>query len=90
MNARQRKSITSGILLILIGAAFLAYQLVPGIQAWLDIRYTWPMNMLLVALGLIVLGAITGEADMLVPASIVGGIGGILYLQNEGILTLKS
>ena len=27
---------------------------------------------------------------MLVPASIVGGIGGILYLQNSGVLTWES
>jgi hypothetical protein len=48
------------------------------------------MNVMLVALGLVVIGVLTGEADMLVPASIVGGIGGILFLQNSGVLTWES
>jgi len=90
MNKSQRKNITSGILLILLGLAFLAVQLVPGVRAWIDDQYAWPMNVMLVALGLIVIGILTGEADMLVPASIVGGIGGILYLQNSGVLTWES
>jgi hypothetical protein len=90
MNKSQRKNITSGILLILLGLAFLALQLVPGVRTWLEDQYAWPMNVMLVALGLIVIGILTGEADMLVPASIVGGIGGILYLQNSGVLTWES
>ncbi len=90
MNASQRKSITSGILLVLIGLAFLAVQLIPSIRIWIEGQYAWPMNVILVALGLVVIGALTGEADMLVPASIVGGIGSILYLQNSGILTWES
>lgn len=90
MNASQRKSITSGILLVLIGLAFLAVQLIPGIRTWIEAQYAWPMNVMLVALGLVVIGVLTGEADMLVPASIVGGIGGILFLQNSGVLTWES
>ena len=90
MNATQRRSITSGILLILIGLVFLAVQFIPDVQTWIDENYAWPMNIALVALGLVVIGALTGEADMLVPAAIVGGIGGILYLQNAGILTWES
>lgn len=90
MNTSQKKSITSGILLILIGLVFLAVQLIPGIRMWIEDQYAWPMNVMLVALGLVVIGALTGEADMLVPASIVGGIGGILYLQNSGVLTWES
>jgi hypothetical protein len=90
MSASRRKSITSGILLILIGLAFLAIQLVPEIRMWIDQQYAWPMNIMLIALGLVVIGVLTGEADMLVPASIVAGIGGILYLQNSGVLTWES
>jgi len=48
------------------------------------------VSILLVAVGLLVIGALTGTADMLVPASIVGGIGGILYFQNAGFLTWES
>jgi ABC-type branched-subunit amino acid transport system permease subunit len=57
---------------------------------WADQEFTWPVSILLVAVGLLVIGALTGTADMLVPASIVGGIGGILYFQNAGVLTWES
>ena len=90
MFADKRKNITSGIILILIGAAFLALQLFPPLRIWAGREFSWPMSILLVAFGLVVLGALTGTADLLVPASVVGGIGGILYLQNARVLTWES
>ncbi|MCD6285176.1 MAG: hypothetical protein J7M39_04595 [Anaerolineae bacterium] len=90
MPNQKRKSITSGLLLILLGLVFLAFQLFPGLNVWADQEFTWPLSILMVAVGLLVIGALTGAADMLVPASIVGGIGGILYFQNAGILTWES
>lgn len=90
MSANKRKNITSGIILILIGLGFLALQLFPALRIWADREFSWPMSVIFVAFGLLVLGALTGTADLLVPASIVGGIGGILYLQNAGILTWES
>lgn len=90
MNKSRRESIASGVILILIGLIFLAFQLVPSLQVWTTEEFTWPVWVFIVALGLLVIGALTGTADMLVPASIVGGIGGILYLQNAGIITWES
>jgi hypothetical protein len=90
MASQKRKNITSGFILILIGLIFLAFQIFPGLQAWVDQEFTWPMSIFFVALGLLVIGALTGTPDMLVPASIVGGIGGILYVQNAGIITWES
>ena len=90
MSNQKRKSITSGIILILIGLGFLAMQTIPGLRIWADREFTWPMSIIAVAFGLLVIGALSGSADMLVPASIVGGIGGILYLQNSGVLTWES
>lgn len=90
MDRSARKNIASGFILILIGAIFLAFRLSPALRAWWGEEFTWPVSIFVVALGLLAIGALTGEADMLVPASIVGGIGGILYLQNSGILTWGS
>lgn len=90
MANQRRRNITSGLILILIGLILLAFQVIPALRGWFGAEFTWPVTILLVAVGLLVLGALTGTADMLVPASIVGGIGGILYLQNEGILTWES
>ena len=90
MNKSRRDSIASGVILILIGLIFLAFQLVPSLRVWTTEEFTWPVWVVIVALGLLVIGALTGTADMLVPASIVGGIGGILYLQDAGIITWES
>ena len=90
MQNQKRKSITSGLLLILIGLVFLSFRVFPVLRVWADQEFTWPVSILLVAVGLLVIGALTGTADMLVPASIVGGIGGILYFQNAGFLTWES
>jgi hypothetical protein len=88
--SQKRKNVASGLILILIGLVFLAFQVFPALNAWVGEEITWPVSIILVALGLLVIGVLTGTADMLIPASIVGGIGGILYLQNEGILTWES
>ncbi|MBN1249840.1 MAG: hypothetical protein JXC32_19415 [Anaerolineae bacterium] len=90
MSSTRRKNIASGLILILIGAVFLAFQVVPALRTWAGQEFTWPVGIFIVALGLLIIGALTGTPDMLVPASIVGGIGGILYLQNAGIVTWES
>ncbi len=90
MNNRKRKAIASGLMLILIGILFISIQLFPGIKEYISWEFSWPMIIVFVALGLLVIGALTGTADMLVPASIVGGIGGILYFQNAGVITWAS
>lgn len=90
MSNRVRKNITSGVILILLGLILLAFQIVPTLRAWTAEEFTWPLGIIAASLGLLVIGALTGTADMFVPASIVGGIGGILHLQNTGVLTWES
>jgi hypothetical protein len=65
------------VLLILLGLWFLVTQFVPGLQGW----FSWPLVIVGVGVLLLVLGLVTGEPGMLVPACIVGGIGGLLYWQ---------
>lgn len=90
MTHRRRTNITSGIVLIVIGAILLMTEVIPGLGHWFNVAFTWPVIIILVALGLLVIGLVTAEPDMAVPACIVGGIGGILYFQNAGILTWQS
>lgn len=78
MNKEKRTSVVGGILLILFGAALLAAQILPGFF----IQFSWPWIVILVGLFLFTMGAAIGEPGMVVPACIVGGIGGILYYQN--------
>lgn len=79
MNKSQRTSLTVGIILVVLGAIFIAANLIPSFRVLLNQANTWPMIIELVAAGLLVLGLMLGVPDMAVPATIVAGIGGILW-----------
>jgi len=81
MNKRTRSSLTFGFLLIVLGAWFLAVQLVPGLN-WFWGIFTWPVSIIIVAIFLFLLGIVLNAPGMAIPACIVGGIGGLLYWQN--------
>jgi hypothetical protein len=82
MNKSQRASLTFGVILVVLGAVFVAANLVPSFRAILNQVNTWPMIIEAVAAGLLILGLMIGVPDMAVPAVIVAGIGGILWWQN--------
>ena len=80
---QNRTNLALGILLILIGAWLVFSRQVPALQNWLDNNFTWPVWLLGAGLLILLIGLLTGAPGMAVPASIVAGIGGILYYQNE-------
>ncbi len=82
MNKNQRTTLGIGILLVLVGIYFILVNVVPGFKELIHINYAWPVTVMLVGAGLLVLGLIVGAPDLAVPACIVAGIGGILYYQN--------
>jgi hypothetical protein len=82
MSRRRRLNLVGGALLVLLGAWLLAVQFVPGLDSWIDIEFSWPLIIIGVGLFLFVFGLLVGEPGMAVPASIVTGIGGLLYYQN--------
>lgn len=85
MDKRRRSQIAGGLLLILLGAFWLAAQFIPEAQAWLariDWSSGWPLIVVGVGAFLLVFGLAVGEPGMAVPACIVGGIGGLLFWQN--------
>lgn len=82
MSRRRRLNLVGGVILVLLGGWFLAAQFVPGMDAWLNIEFTWPLIIIGVGLFLFVFGLLVGEPGMAVPACIVTGIGGLLYYQN--------
>lgn len=82
MDQRNRSSIAFGLALIFIGGVFLAVQLVPGLQALFDARHNWPLIIMGAGVLMFILGAVSGAPGMAVPASIITGIGGILFWQN--------
>ena len=82
MDKKRRTSIIGGAILIIIGGLLFAAQILPGfLPNFWDI-VSWPWIIIGVGLFLFALGVALGEPGMAVPASIVGGIGGILAYQN--------
>jgi hypothetical protein len=80
---QNRTNLVLGILLILFGAWLVISRQVPAVQNWLDDNFTWPMWTIGAGLIVFLIGLLTGSPGMSVPASIVAGIGGILYYQNQ-------
>lgn len=82
MNRRTRTNIAGGLVLILLGAWFLALRLYPELGEWFSLRFAWPVWVIGAGGVIFLLGLVFGEPGMSVPAAIVAGVGGILYWQN--------
>ena len=85
MSRERRSDFVIGVVLLLIGGWFLAAQfnLVPNLNEILNIQYEWPMIIVGVGVLLFILGLLSRNPGLSVPACIVGGIGGILYYTNS-------
>jgi hypothetical protein len=85
MSKERRSDLVIGIVLLLIGGWFLAAQfnLVPKLNEIINIQYEWPMIIIGVGILLFILGLLTRNPGMSVPACVVGGIGGVLYYTNS-------
>ncbi|MBI2332128.1 MAG: hypothetical protein HYU84_08225, partial [Chloroflexi bacterium] len=82
MNKTGRSQLALGIILILIGGWFLLNQTMPEFRDFFEPYTQWPVNMLLIGAGILVIGLATGSPSLAVPAAIVTGIGGIFYYQE--------
>lgn len=83
MNKSQRASLTLGVILVVLGALFIAANMVPSLKVFLNEANSWPLIIEAVAAGLLILGLVINVPDMAVPAMIVAGIGGIFWWQNS-------
>lgn len=82
MNKQGRSQLTLGVILILLGAWFFLNQTMPDFRNFFEPYTQWPVNMLLIGGGILVVGLVTGSPGLAVPAAIVAGIGGIFYYQE--------
>ena len=69
MERRRRSSLVGGILLILIGAWFVAVQLMPGLKVWLQFEVTWPLFIIAIGGILLVVALLTAVPGLAVPAT---------------------
>lgn len=81
MDKRRRSSIFGGAILIIVGGLLFAAQIMPDLVPDFWQVFSWPWIIVGVGLFLFALGAALGEPGLAVPATIVGGIGGILAYQ---------
>jgi hypothetical protein len=82
MDTQRRSNLVVGLLLLLLGAWFLATQFYPQLTDIINLQLNWPMYVVGVGLLFFVLAALAGAPGLAVPGSIIIGIGGILYYQN--------
>ncbi len=82
MNNRGRTQLALGVILILLGAWFLADKSVPAFHKLFDKYTDFPFNMFVIGAGIFIVGLVLGQPGMSVPAAIVAGIGGIFYYQE--------
>ena len=82
---QNRTNLFLGILLILVGGWLVLTRQVPAVQNWIDenFTFTWPMWTIGAGFVVLLIGLLTGSPGMAVPASIIAGIGGILYYQEQ-------
>ncbi len=82
MDQKRKSALTTGLILILVGVVFLLGQLMPGWWNWMG-PFSWPLIVVGVGLLLLIIGLISNQPELTVPACVVGGIGGLLYWQNS-------
>jgi hypothetical protein len=82
MDKRNRGRMIFAVILILFGAYLLAMQFFPALRVYGLNESNWPLIVIGAGVLLLILGLLSGNHDLMIPACIVGGIGGILYWQN--------
>ncbi len=78
----RRRSLAVGITLIVIGGIILVAQIWPEYLDWVNLEQSWPVLMITVGIGLLILGIAMRVPSLAMPACIVGGIGVLLYWQG--------
>lgn len=83
MSRQNRTQLVLGVLLVLFGIWFVVVQQVPSLKFLAEVQFQWPFYVVGAGAIILVVGLLTGTPNMTIPASIVAGIGGILYYQNQ-------
>jgi hypothetical protein len=79
MKKQGRTQLALGIILILLGAWFIAQRTIPEVAAFAERFSDWPFWFIGAGVLLFLLGLIQGEPGLSVPAAVVAGLGGLFY-----------
>ncbi|MCL4871369.1 MAG: hypothetical protein KJ063_20615 [Anaerolineae bacterium] len=78
----KQSSVIGGMVLILVGLFFLAFQFLPAeLTRFLDMRAQWPLILVAVG-GIFLAAAFLSQPPLAIPGMVLGGIGLLLYYQN--------
>ncbi len=78
----KRGNIAAALTLIGIGAWFLALEIVPTLKGFAYGAQTWPLPIIGIGLFLALIALLSWTPGLFVPASIVSGVGALLWWQN--------
>lgn len=79
MDRRSKSAIVAGTILILLGVFFLVTRFVPDIFG----SFSWPFAIIGVGAIFLIVALVTWTPGLAVPAFIIGGIGALLFWQNQ-------
>ena len=79
MSRSGRTQLVLGLLLIALGAWFLADRSLPAFHELVSRYLQWPFSLMTIGAGILLLGLLLGAPGMAVPAAVVAGVGGIFY-----------
>lgn len=79
---RDKGGAVIALLMIGLGAWYLVGQLYPPARAFVYGSGSWPYQILVVAALFALIGLVAWVPGLMIPAAIIGGIGGILLYQN--------
>jgi cytochrome bd-type quinol oxidase subunit 2 len=82
MNHINKSHLTTGVILVLVGAIFLALEVVPNLRAMVQQWYDWPMIIVAVGAVIFVSGLIMQNPESASSGTFIAGLGGLLYWQN--------
>lgn len=82
MRSDNRVQFIVGLLLILLGIWFIAVRQLPQLRPLQALQLEWPFYVIGAGAVILVVGLLTGAPRMTIPASLVAGIGLILYYQQ--------
>ncbi len=80
---KARANVATAILLIVLGLWFLLIEFYPPLKVFAYGATTWPLIIIGAGVFLGVLALVLWVPGLWIPACIVGGIGGLLYWQNQ-------
>lgn len=81
MRSDNRAQFIVGLLLVLLGIWFIAVRQLPQLRPWQSLQLELPFYVIGAGAIILVVGLLTGDPRMTIPASVVAGIGAILYYQ---------